>query len=182
MLKVLPLIGIYIKNICEDRVILEKIIFPHFINKHDCQKVIFIGVGWYTMEYNKLFNKKEFWTIDIEPKFKIYGSKRHIIDSMENMDSYFKKNSIDLIICNGVFSYAVKDSKILERTLKVCYDLIRKGGVFLIGWNDLPEYKSISFETCENIKLFKPFVFEPFGAQRKLANPNNCHTYSFYTK
>ena len=182
LLKILPLIGIYNKNQVEDRVILEKTIFPYFINKLDYQKVIFIGVGWYTMEYNKLFKKKEFWTIDFDPKMKKYGSKRHIIDSMENLDRYFKNNTIDLIICNGVYGWGLSDPKNIEKAFNVCYNLLVKNGIFIIGWNDLPGHRPVPLENCKAIKLFNPFVFEPLGVQTKLTNLLNGHTYSFYIK
>ena len=182
LLKILPLIGIYYKNQDEDRVILENTVLPYFIHNQDYQRIIFIGVAWYTMEYNKLFQEKEFCTIDYNPKMKIYGSKRHIVDSMENLDRYFEENSVDLIICNGVFGWGLDDPQIVERAFKVCYDLIRKNGVFIIGWNDLPDHRPIPLEKCKALQLFDPNVFEPLGVQTKLCTTQNRHTYSFYIK
>lgn len=182
LLKILPLFGIYYKNQDEDRIILENVILPYFIQKQDYQRIIFIGVAWYTMEYNKLFKGKEFWTFDYNPKMKIYGSKRHIVDSMENLDRYFEENTVDLIICNGVFGWGLNDPESVEIAFKVCYDLIRKNGVFIIGWNDLPDHRPIPLEKCNALKLFNPLVFEPLGVQTKVCKSQNRHTYSFYEK
>jgi len=182
LLKILPLFGIYYKNQQEDRVILENTIFPYFIHNQDYQRIIFIGVSWYTMEYNRLFKGKEFWTIDFNPKMRIYGSKRHIIDSMENLNRYFENNTIDLIICNGVFGWGLNDPHNIELAFNVCYDLIRESGVFILGWNDLSDHRPIPLEQCKALKLFYPLVFEPLGLQTKLCMTQNRHVFSFYIK
>lgn len=182
LLKILPLFGIYNKNQAEDRILLEKTIIPYFINKENYHRIIFIGVAWYTMEYNKFFKKKEFWTIDCDPKMKIYGAKRHIVDSMENMDKYFAANSVDLIICNGVFGWGLNDPRGVEKAFKICFDLIRESGIFIIGWNDVPDHRPIPLEDCKALSLFNPLVFEPLGVQTILCTSPNRHTYSFYIK
>lgn len=181
LLKILPLIGIYNKNQTEDRVILEKIIFPYFISNLEYQKIIFMGVAWYTMEYNKLFKRKEFWTIDFNPKMKIYGSKRHLIDSIENLDKYFEINTIDLIICNGLIGYGLSDQQIAERAFKICHNILRKNGIFIIGWNDLPKHRPIVPEEIEALKLFTPFHFQPLNSNIYVSESNR-HTYVFYIK
>lgn len=180
--KTLAIIGIYMKNHQDDRLVLEDIIFPYFQNNDEFNTIISIGTDWYTKSYNKVFKKKKYWTIDMDPKKKKYGSIRHIIDSMGNLHSYFQKNEVDIIFCNGVFGWGLNKPEDIEKSFKICFDLLRKDGVFILGWNDLPQYRPIALDDVQALKLFKPLNFEPLNANTLLTKNPNRHTFNFYIK
>jgi SAM-dependent methyltransferase len=182
LFKILSVIGIHIKNHQDDRKVLEESIFPYFKEKDEFTNIIFIGCDWYTKSYNRVFRKKNYWTIDLNPKMKKYGSKKHIVDSMENLLQYFEKNKVDLIICNGVFGWGLNKQESAENSFKSCYDLLRKDGVFILGWNDLPQYRPILLEDVQALNLFKPLNFEPLNTVKILTKNPNRHTYNFYIK
>ena len=108
--------------------------------------------------------------------------RSHIIDSMENLPKYFQKNKVDIIFCNGVFGWGLNNPENIEEAFKGCFDLLRKGGVFILGWNDLPKYRPMLLEDIQTLKLFKPLIFEPVDADILLTKNPNRHTYNFYIK
>jgi SAM-dependent methyltransferase len=180
--KNLALFGIYLKNHQDDRLVLENIIFPYFQNDDEFITIISVGTAWYTKSYNKKFRGKKYWTIDLNSKMKKYGSKKHIVDSLENLHLYFQKNQVDLIVCNGVFGWGLNKPEDIEKSLIVCYDILRSGGVFILGWNDLPEYRPVLLDQIMALKLFKQMSFEPLNAYAYLTKNPNRHTFNFYIK
>jgi len=182
MRRILSSIGIDIRKRTDDRNILEKTLFPYFIQQDECKKILFVGCAWFTKSYNKLFENKDYWTLEIDPSLKKYGSKNHIVDSLENITQYFKPDELDLIICNGVFGWGLDEKTSIENSCKGCFETLRKGGVFVLGWNDIPEHRPFLLTQIEALNLFNPFLFEPLNSSQYLtANPNR-HTYSFYCK
>jgi O-antigen/teichoic acid export membrane protein len=64
----------------EDRRVLEKVIFPYFLNDDDYMNVLFVGCSWCTRAYNKRFEaQKNYSTIDRSPWKRRYGARQHII-------------------------------------------------------------------------------------------------------
>ncbi len=175
-------LGIELHKNREDRKVLEKIIFPNIISDNKLNKISFIGCEWYTKVYNKIFEEKDYHTLDMNPKVKKYGSKKHIIDSMENIDKYFTDSELDLIICNGVWGWGLNEESQTEKAFLNCYKCLRDGGIFLLGWDDIPEYRPFSLDKCQSLKLFKPLVFNPLLSSQYLTSTPYRHTYNFYIK
>lgn len=80
-----------------DRRILEEIIIPYFVNKDEFKNILFVGCDWYTKPYKKYFKNKNYWSIDIDPRKKIYGANKHITDSIEKLNNYIDDNYFDVI-------------------------------------------------------------------------------------
>lgn len=167
----------------EDRIILEKIIIPYFISYSEFHKVLFVGCDWYTKAYERFFKKKEYWTIDIDLDKSVYGSKKHIIDSLNNIDRYLPDNYFDLIICNGVFEISgIDDREDAEISFTKCFQCLRSGGIFVLGWNDAPRWRPFPVQECQSLRRFKPYIFPPFSTSHYLVNTSYKHTYNFYLK
>jgi len=175
-------VGIYLKKNTDDRQVLENTIFPYFRAHKEYLSILFIGCAWFTKRYNQLFNHKVYWTVDIDPKMKKFGSKRHIVDSMENLDRYFKESELDVIFCNGVYGWGLNTKEDVEKAFKNCFNLLREGGIFILGWNDIPERRPYSLDEFEILRLFQPFHFEPLNTTKYLTKNPNQHTFSFYMK
>ena len=176
--------------VTNDRRILEQKIIPYFLEKEEFTKVLFVGCGSYTKHYEKWFkHKQEYWTIDINPFKKIFGAKKHIVDSSSNLNLYFKENYLDLIICNGVFGHGLDEREDVDKAYGACYQCLRNGGVLIIGWND--DAEPFPLATSESIKKFKPFIFTPLSNSSSqisiaqymnLTDGSESHVYNFYIK
>ncbi len=166
----------------DDRHVLERIVFPYFVQRSEFSKILFVGCSWYTRGYKVIFRDKDYWTLDILASKRKYGAKNHIHDSLENLPLSFREGELDLIICNGVFGRGLNDPDNIETAFRGCSHCLREGGLFVLGWNDVPGSCPLPLEECQSLKLFDRYVFPPLSTSQYLtANPNR-HTYSFYTK
>jgi SAM-dependent methyltransferase len=166
----------------DDRRILETIIFPFLIEGGEFKKILFVGSAWCTRGYNTMFAGKNYWTLEIDPRQSKYGAKQHITDSLENISLHFKENELDAIICNGVFGWGLNARQDVEKAFQGCFQCLRKEGLFILGWNDVPRRRPFPLEECRSLQLFEKFVYPPLStAQYVTANPNR-HTYTFFVK
>lgn len=165
-----------------DRKVLEQIILPFFAKSHSTEKILFVGCEWYTKMYELQFKEKEYWTIEPNINKKKYGGKRHLVDPVNNICKYFSNGYFDLIIMNGVIGYGLNDIEEIERSLEKCFSCLRKGGVLLVGWNDLPERKVFELDKSATIKRFKKYVFKPLSCSTYYTKNSTMHIYSFFKK
>jgi SAM-dependent methyltransferase len=167
-----------------ERYILEQKIIPYFIQDPSWQRILFVGCGSYTKHYYKWFAAKEYWTIDYNPMKAIYGSKKHITDSLTNLNLHFQPNQLDAIICNGVFGWGLNEREDVEKAFSACFDSLKTGGILVIGWDDIPEKKPFPLNSCQSINQFTPYQFPPlktpeYSHQEDLSDK---HRYNFYIK
>jgi thymidylate kinase len=171
----------YLKG--DDRRVLEQIIFPHVLLDDAYQRILFVGCDWYTSGYNGRFEKtKSYWTIDIKPSHAKYGAKRHIIDSLQNLEQHFGAGTFDLILCNGVFGWGLDANADVEQAFQACHKCLRHGGVLVVGWDDIEEKRPFPLQDCQSLRAFDPFVFPPLGTAEYLTDTSFRHTYTFYSK
>ncbi len=171
---------LYMKS--DDRRILENVILPYFAGKKEYEKLLFVGCEWYTRGYRKEFTNHEYWTLDSDPYKAQYGSRLHIHDDMENIHNHFQEGELDLIICNGVFGWGLDKYEQIERAFSGCFRVLRPGGKFILGWNDLPRHCPVSLAEIRALKRFEPHIFPPLSAWQVRARNPNRHIYNFYIK
>jgi GNAT superfamily N-acetyltransferase len=166
----------------EDRRVLERVIFPYFLDREEFQHVLFIGCDFYTWHYARWFVGREYWTIDVDPEKRRYGSGRHLIDSATHLNRHFLPWCLDLIVCNGVFGWGLNDRRDVEEVLGHCDTLLRPGGVLVFGWDDVPAYRP--YEVRESLTAcgLQPFVFPPLGDTEVLTETKYRHVFSFLRK
>ena len=174
------------------RYILEQIIIPYFVYQKDIKTVLFVGCDWYTKHYHReFFRGMEYWTIDPDSKKQRYGSPNHVVDSLEKLHYYFPSGYFDLIICNGVYGWGLDHKEQCEIAFRNCFDCLRYGGEFILGWDDLPEdspffpvgwHRPVSIEELESLKAFRHQRFAPLSTWRYLVKSPIYHTYDFYVK
>lgn len=172
-------VDLYIRS--QDRDILEKIIMPYLAQAEGYNRILFVGCAWYTRGYRKLFKEKDYWTIERDPEQARYGAPQHVIDSLENMRRHFHENALDAIICNGVFGWGLDERESVEQAFQGCFESLREGGVFVLGWNDLPEHVPFPLEDCMALRSFARFEFPPLGSTRVAAETGG-HTFDFFVK
>src|SRR5689334_3422673 len=81
-------IDLYMKT--EDRKILEGTILPAIARSPAYRRVLFIGCEWFTRGYRRIFSKCDYWTLEIDPKKRKFGSRQHIVDGAENLAAHFQ--------------------------------------------------------------------------------------------
>jgi len=168
--------------VTEDRRIFETIVLPSLRDEPSYKHVLFIGSHWYTRWYRAFFNEDTYWTLDINPQRKRFGARKHIVDSMENIERHFAADSLDLIICNGVFGWGLNEKAAVERAFHACHCCLRQGGLFVLGWHDLPDRRPFPPGETKSLKLFRPAILEPVGAPRIVANDEYRYVCDFFVK
>jgi hypothetical protein len=170
----------YLAN--EDRRILEQIILPYVAHSEMYQNILFVGCDWYTNGYKRHFEHKNYRTIDPDPSKAKYGAKNHIVDRLENLDRHFRRETFDLIVCNGVIGYGLNAKADAELAFQACGDCLRCGGALVIGWADIDERRPFPPRECRSLRALQPYVFPPLGVSEYLTDTVYRHTFLFYVK
>ena len=166
----------------EDRRVLEQMILPRLAAQADIKRILFVGCSWYTRGYRRFFDEENYWTIDIDPGKERYGAKRHIVDSLANLRRHFSPGELDAIICNGVFGWGLDARDEVEKAFEGSHACLRDEGIFILGWNDIPERMPFPLAECEALARFRPYAMPPFDASVLLTATHSRHTYNFYRK
>lgn len=181
-IRLMHLFGIKLYLNTEDRKILENKILRHISESNGYQTILFVGCDWYTSGYKKLFKSKKYFTIEIDPKMSRYGTDLHIIDSITNIEKHFLPNSLDIVICNGVFGFGLNDEHEVIKAFEGIYNCVREGGVFILGWNDLPAYRPFDVRKLNVLSKFAPYRFPSLETNEYRVNNEHQHVFNFYTK
>jgi len=162
----------------EDRNVLESIIFPYVLTYFNPKTILDIGREDYQKFYNEFFKNRELWTMDSNPERKQFGSPHnHIIDYASNLKKHFKNDYFDFILMNGVLGWGLDSEKAIQKSFNAIYDILKPGGIFILGWNDSP----LDLEKIEGLNKLKKLKFKPLGSDYfKCENGN--HQYGFYIK
>lgn len=165
-----------------DRRVLEEVVFPALLEDESVRRVLFVGCAWYTRHYAKHFPRREFWTIDVDHRARRYGAPHHIVGSFTNLRSYFDPESLDAIICNGVIGFGLDTREEAERAFSECYTALRPGGVFVIGWDDVEQFRPFSVDDLRSLHSFQRYDLPPFTSWRYPTFSHLRHTFDFYRK
>jgi SAM-dependent methyltransferase len=166
----------------EDRGILECLIIPYYQLSGEHNVLWFVGIDWYTQGYNRMFSRKTFTTLDVNPAQSRYGAQRHFVDTALNLDRYAPVNSIDVIFFNGIIGWGLNSREEAEKAFDVCYRCLRPGGHLLIGWNDLPEHRPFRLQEIEALSKFERWTFPPLETSEHLVSNEWRHVFSFFRK
>lgn len=167
-----------------DRLLLEDVILRHIASTAEYQRVLFIGCDWYTRRYSEMFPRREFWTIEIDPAKARYGGPNHIVDGLQNLSRHAAADFFDVIIHTGVFGWGINSRELAEETFEQCRKCLKPGGLFVFGWDDVPERRPFDvLEECRALKHFEPVVFPPLCTdQHRVADSHLRHVFNFFTK
>jgi len=171
--------GIDIRKKRRDRVVLETVIFPELLLKPEYRRILFVGCAWYTLHYPRLFARKEFSTLEIDPRNACFGAARHHIDSCEHVDRYYEPGTLDCIVCNGVFGFGLNDPDAIERTFLGMHRVLRPAGLLVFGWNDMPATRPMPIDGIHSLQHFEPVEFPPLGCSVYHSDSGNGHRFHF---
>ena len=166
----------------EDRNVLEEIIFPYILATYEPQTILDIGREDYQQFYNEFFAGRELWSIDFDPERHEFGADKHITDDAANIKSHFQDNYFDFILMNGVFGWGLNDPAKIEQTFSGIYDILKPGGIFILGWNDIKDLTPVPLTEIEALKKFTPVPCPELNDQTQFKCINGEHTYNFFTK
>lgn len=175
-------VGVDCYHASEDRRVLEQIILPYLAAQPDLGRVLFVGCAWYTRGYRKIFKDRAYITLEMDPAAARYGARRHIVDTLENIGAHFPAGGLDAIVCNGVFGWGLNERTAVERAFGGCFECLRPGGVFVLGWNDAPAHRPFPPLESHSLRRFAPWTFPPLAASVWPTATYNRHTYGFYRK
>jgi len=176
------LLGVNLYQYADDRRVLEETILPYFAKRDEYSRILFVGCAWYTQHYQRVFEGKEYWTIEADPARGRFGAKRNILDSLQNVSDHFASDSLDVILCNGVLGWGLNERRQITQAFDASADCLRPGGVFVLGWSDIPFHRPCRPEDCESLRRMRPFEFPPLRTARHRCRGTGRHTYDFYLK
>jgi SAM-dependent methyltransferase len=175
-------VGIYPRLKTHDRQVLEKKILPFFATSDFHKTILFVGCEWYTKYYRHFFSHKNYWTIDIDPSKAQYGANQHICDAFQNIHQHFKDESLDLIVCNGVFGWGLNEKKEIEQAYQNAYSCLKEEGILVVGWNNIPEVKPCVLGNYAMSIGFEHYVFPALNASNYPTYSKLEHVFDFYIK
>jgi SAM-dependent methyltransferase len=120
--------------------------------------------------------------MDINPAQQRFGTRLHIVDSVTRVADHFESGAIDLIICNGVLGFGLNDLNEFDVAILGCFNCLRPGGVFILGWDDNANRRPFPLESSRSLALFDRFRFPPLETDHFLTANLGRHTYDFYQK
>lgn len=173
------ILGLTPRSRTHDRKILEQSILP-FLTQSQFQRILFVGCDWYTQQYALFFQDREYWTIDGRQAVASYGSNRHIVGLIQDIDQHFDNHYFDAIVCNGVYGYGLDQKADIEQTVTVCHQQLRHGGLFILGWNATPDRTPVPLSHISSLQQMQPYTFKPLGTSEYLTRTHNRHVFSFY--
>ncbi|HKQ83376.1 MAG TPA: class I SAM-dependent methyltransferase [Steroidobacteraceae bacterium] len=167
----------------EDRRVLEEIIFKEYLADPGVRSILFVGVDWYTKHYAKsFFRGKNLWTLDMLPSTRKFGARQHVICALAQATQHFAAGSFDLIVCNGVYGHGMNAKADCEGGFEACFKLLREGGFFVLGWNDVPEHTFVPLVELDSLAKFTPCKLRALDTHRYLTATPYRHVYQFYEK
>lgn len=170
-------------HLSEDRKLLETVILAYLRDDPDTRRLLFVGCDWYTKPYQRMFTPKEYWTIDVDPDKCRYGGAHHLVDALRNLRRHAPAEYFDGIVCNGVFmKTAIETAEEAEPSFAVCFDCLRDGGRFILGWNDTDELRPYPPSQSAALARFERAAFPPLGVSEYVTDTSYRHTYTFFKK
>ena len=167
-----------------DRRVLRNEILGELARDPGVERVLFVGVQWYTTSYPAIFEGKTFATIDPEPKVASFGGKPHAVGQIQDLGEHFRGVVYDAIVMSGVIGFGLDDPAEVDRALAACAKALRRGGWLVLGVNELkpthvdPKKRPAASE----------FDARPFGKRKQdridVALPfrERRHTFLFWQK
>ena len=149
-----------------DRRVLEQQIFPALARDPSVNTLVFAGCDWYTAHYERLLAGVTLHTLDPDPRRRQFGAARHHVAPLQSLDSLLAPNSVDAIVCNGVYGWGLDARADCERAFRACAACLRPGGWFVLGWNNVPAHDPAPLALI---------AFDGFAAQAHPSLGSACH-------
>lgn len=167
-----------------DRRVLEREILAGLAADPEVERVLFVGVQWYTASYAAPFAHKTFATIDPNPKVASFGGTPHAVDGIQNLPTHFPGVVFDAIVMSGVVGFGLNEPAEVDRALAVCAAALRPGGLLVLGVNE-EKPTHVDPSACAAAAAFEPHAFGRRGQTRidvRLPFRERRHTFLFWRR
>lgn len=175
-------LGLPVRIRSRDRLLLDEQFLPWFAARTDIKRVLFVGCDYYTAHYPGLFPNAEFWTIEPRATKAKYGGNHHVVAYLQDLRSHAQPHTFDLIVCNGVYGWGLDAADDIQSAFAACFDCLRPGGYFILGWNDVPERTPVPLSSIPALQNFEPWVFPGTAGSRVPTGSDTGHVFDFYRK
>ncbi len=180
-----------------DRLLLEKTILPGLAADSGIRRILLAGCDRRSAGYPRFFSRKACWTLDRIKTRAAFGGRRHVVGELRDLGNKFSPGGLDLIVLNGLLGFGLDDPGEAEAAYAACWAALRRGGILLLGWNRVPEFRKIFPARRGILGRLRKFTFAPVGASRVSLNylfwrKNSSgpalrarrwnHTFDFYRK
>jgi hypothetical protein len=170
-------------HLSEDRQFLETRILTYLRDEQAINRILFVGCDWYTKHYERFFKSKDYWTLEIDPAKRQYGARQHIVDALRNLEQHVPRDYFDAIVCNGVFmKTAIETREEAEPSFQACIGCLRKGGWYILGWNDTDELRPYPPSESAALRVLVRTAFPSVGTSEHRTDTSYRHTYTFFNK
>ncbi len=167
-----------------DRRVLEHDILGELARDPQVERVLFVGVQWYTARYPRHFTGKTFATIDPEPQVAKFGGAPHVVGQVQDLAEHFPGLVFDAIVMSGVIGFGLNDPREVDRALAACERALRPGGWLVLGINELKP-THVDPQQSPAAKCFEQRPFGKLDKSRldvKLPFRERRHTFLFWQK
>jgi len=167
-----------------DRRFLEDTVLRALADNDEVQRVLFVGVQWYTARYAQILANKQFATIDPAANVATFGGEPHAIGYVQDLHNFFTPGQFDAIVMSGVIGFGLNDPRDVDRALGACRLALRDQGWLIIGVNELKP-THVDPAQCPESHGFEPTPFGPVNQSRvdlKLPFRERRHSFLFWKK
>lgn len=144
------------------------------------ERVLSVGVAWYTRDYERITAARTFITVDHDPARASFGVPgRHFVAELTDLESVIPASEpFDVIVLNGVIGFGLDSTEEIERGLRACAARLRPNGTLLLGMN--LELAPLSLPSLVSGGLFEPRSFGEWPDGRVTVEvPFREHTHTF---
>lgn len=121
-------LGIKSKLISPDRSFQEDVLLPRMMEQWRGDKVLYVGVAWYTYHYwRRYFRGIRLTTLDISPEQAVFGAKDHVVGGL-SAPMLAARAPFDMILMPGVLGYGINSDADLREALACIHNLLRLDG------------------------------------------------------
>lgn len=145
------------------------------------QQLLFLGVDKHNWHYPRLL-RADFHSLDISPRNAVYGRPgRHWTGDALEMAAHYGPDAFDVVVANGLLGFGIDGEAALRRLLAQCHQVLKPGGLLVLGYNDLPERTPFPVVVDDGLEEFVPAI-DGMTASRHMVDDCYRHVYCFCRK
>ncbi|MBX3230317.1 MAG: class I SAM-dependent methyltransferase [Labilithrix sp.] len=166
-----------------DRKVFEDEILRAIAADDGNQRILSVGVAWYTKLYSTPFTGKTFITLDVDESRAEYATTAHVVGDLRDLERHFAE-PFDVILMNGVIGYGLDTADDVDRALRSSAARLRPGGLLVLGVNE-EKPTHVDPAAVPAHALFAPAAFGPWSEGRvTIAIPfrERTHTFMFWRR
>ena len=165
-----------------DRRLLDDVVLPALNRDPGVETLLLVGCAWYTRHYPQLLPRKRVTTMEIDPAKAAFGGDSHIVANMTDITEHLPPESLDGVICNGVLGWGLDEPDAVEAAFAGAVVCLKPGGLFLLGWNDIPPRNHCPPESISALGRLEAANIPGLEIHSLVALERNQHCYQAYRK